>query len=646
MCCADVTTSHPITYPRLPSAPESVSERLARLQSLCLALTAAATVRQTASVVIAEGFAALEAAAGSLYLLETKPEAPDAPAVSHFAHYGATGFASFPEEGYPRLSLEADAPLPDAARQRRPLFLESVVEASERKSASSVVSSERGKRTPAALAALPLLVEDRVVGGMELHWAQNRAFAADERAFMEIVAQICAQALERAHLYEAEQEARQIAERAEKRAALLQSVTARLSQALSAAQVAEVIVDGVAETLNAHRGVLVLLMPDGRNLETARALGYRSEVAQAWQQFALDAPIPLSEVARTGSPVWLHNLAERDARYPQLARIHTTSHAYAVLPLLAQERVLGAISFGFDHARAFDESERAFIETITQQCAQALERARLHDATAQTLAEIEALNVRLRRSMAETHHRVKNNLQVISALVELQAEPGTPFVSVDALRRIGSHAHALASLHDLLTDQAKSGAEINVISARALLGKMIPLLQAATGERPFETHIEDARLPVRIGSSLCLLVNELVSNAIKHGGKRIRLSLTTQPLAPEPGNSAPASEAPLETGAVSEMVVSEIEAAEALREAFEGSDRRGPEAPSSPRLVRLEIADDGPGFPAGFDVRTAANTGLDLVANISRLDLNGQVTFANGAEGGALVAITFPLPAS
>ena len=82
MCCADVITSPLDTYPSMPTAPESVSERLARLQSLCLALTAATTVRQTASVVIAEGFAALGAAAGSLYLLETKQDAPDA---GHFA---------------------------------------------------------------------------------------------------------------------------------------------------------------------------------------------------------------------------------------------------------------------------------------------------------------------------------------------------------------------------------------------------------------------------------------------------------------------------------------------------------------------------------------------------------------------------------
>ena len=92
----------------------------------------------------------------------------------------------------------------------------------------------------------------------------------------------------------------------------------------------------------------------------------------------------------------------------------------------------------------------------------------------QAQSEIENLNRRLRRSVQETHHRVKNNLQVISALVELQTD-GASLVPAAALARIGHHTRALATIHDLLTHEAKSSIEAEYISVRAALDKLVPL---------------------------------------------------------------------------------------------------------------------------------------------------------------------------
>lgn len=500
-------------------------------------------------------------------------------------------------------------------------------------------------------------------------------FDADAWAFEQTALQICAQVRERARLYEAEQRARCAAEEAQERAGLLQSVTARLSRSLSSEEVGAVIVDSGAEALGAHRGVLALLTPDGDTLQVARALGYEARLAQAWQQFSINAPIPLADAARDGQAIWIRSLAERDTRYPQLARIQTSSHAYAVVPLAAQSRTLGAISFGFDHARDFDETDRAFIISLAQHCALALDRARLHDTATRTLAHIETLNARLRRSMAETHHRVKNNLQVISALVDLQTDATVSMVPSDALRRIGTHARALASLHDLLTDQARDTALTTSVSARALIGKMIPLLQIATHEHTLLVHIDDLRLPVRVGASLCLLINELVSNSVKHGGHVVRLSLTEQNMPEQTEDGVPAlAETPDYYAEINALLrATRAEPGEAQQSATAGHAVSfvGPAAPRSiaaedltvettlnkdalfrdrslmsapPRVICLQIEDDGPGFTPGFDVRKVANTGLDLVVNISRLDMDGSVVFANHQGGGAQVRITFTLP--
>ena len=206
------------------------------------------------------------------------------------------------------------------------------------------------------------------------------------------------------------------------------------------------------------------------------------------------------------------------------------------------------------------------------------------------LQEIEALNVRLRRSVQETHHRVKNNLQVISALAELQMEAGDDMVPAAALRRIGQHTRSLAALHDLLTQEARVNVEADSISTKDALNKLIPLLQTTAGERDIRYQANDFRLPVREGASLALLVSELVSNAVKHGKNDIEVTLETL------GSTA-----------------------------------------------RLEVCDDGPGFPPDFDWRKAANTGLGLIDSTGRHDLHGTISYENRAEGGARVVVSFPI---
>jgi PAS domain S-box-containing protein len=207
------------------------------------------------------------------------------------------------------------------------------------------------------------------------------------------------------------------------------------------------------------------------------------------------------------------------------------------------------------------------------------------------LLEIETLNARLRRSVQETHHRVKNNLQVISALAELQMETGDTMVPAAALQRIGQHTRSLAALHDLLTQEAKGNVEADSISTCAALDKLIPLLQSMAGDRCIRYQAEDFRLPVREGASLALLVSELISNAVKHGRADIELTLTV-----------------------------------------------------NGGMARLEVCDDGPGFPPDFDWHKAANTGLGLIDSTGRHDLQGSISYENRPAGGARVVVTFPLP--
>ena len=59
-------------------------------------------------------------------------------------------------------------------------------------------------------------------------------------------------------------------------------------------------------------------------------------------------------------------------------------------------------------------------------------------------------------------------------------------------------------------------------------------------------------------------------------------------------------------------------------------------------ICRLEIYNEGHGFPPGFDPAVSANTGLELVMNAARWDLRGEISFDNPPAGGARVTVIFP----
>jgi len=204
--------------------------------------------------------------------------------------------------------------------------------------------------------------------------------------------------------------------------------------------------------------------------------------------------------------------------------------------------------------------------------------------------EIEELNAQLRRSMTETHHRVKNNLQIIAAMIDMQVLAGEQTLPTAEFVRLGQQVRTLAVVHDLLTAQAKRDGEAHSISARTMLEKLLVLLQSAAGERRIRATIEEAELSARQGTGLALLTNELVSNALKHGVGEVDVTFTAH-------------------------------------------DGR----------ATLQVCDDGPGFPPDFDIASLETTGLGLVEGLSRRDLGGTARYENRPQGGAKVIITMPL---
>jgi PAS domain S-box-containing protein len=114
-------------------------------------------------------------------------------------------------EAYRQFPLSATIPAAEAVRDAQPIWLRSKADYARH---YPHLASEIQLLGSEAAASLPLVVEGRVLGGLNFTFVQPLAFDADERGFLLALADLCAQALERSRLLEAEQAARKEAEAA------------------------------------------------------------------------------------------------------------------------------------------------------------------------------------------------------------------------------------------------------------------------------------------------------------------------------------------------------------------------------------------------------------------------------------------------
>jgi len=181
-------------------------------------------------------------------------------------------------------------------------------------------------------------------------------------------------------LLAAERSARNAAERATDRLRRLQQVTVELSAATTSDEVAETVLQRGVELEGAGSGALWLLDESGEALRFAAALGAAPGTRSRFAVLPLDAELPGPAVVRTGRPIYLRSVADRDHHWPALTGVPSAMEAQAVVPLIVEGRPIGCLSFGFAEEREFGAGERDFLSALANVCAQVLDRARLHDA--------------------------------------------------------------------------------------------------------------------------------------------------------------------------------------------------------------------------------------------------------------------------
>jgi serine phosphatase RsbU (regulator of sigma subunit) len=307
----------------------------------------------------------------------------------------STGWDSATTERYREITVHRGRPLSDAVHSGVPVWLENAQQWRLRYPEMAPTGTSGGFQ---ATACLPMRVEDRDVGALVFSFLTPRAFSADERAYLQAVTALCAQALDRARLLVAERSARTDAERQLDRMTFLARAGRLMESPLSVEQrlrrLADLAVPGIADWCAVH------LVRDDRVEEVAVAHSDPEKVAfvarmQERYPPDPDAPGGAIQVSRTGEPSFFpvvsdELLAAGAVDDEHLALVRSIGiRSVLIVPLLVRGRSLGALTLV--HAESglhFDAVDLAFARQFATTAALALDNARLYEqqrAIAQTL---------------------------------------------------------------------------------------------------------------------------------------------------------------------------------------------------------------------------------------------------------------------
>ncbi|MBN3878793.1 AAA family ATPase [Nostoc sp. JL23] len=182
---------------------EQALERIARLQSITAALSESLTPAQVSEVIVEQSMAALKASSALVALLnENKTELEIVRAV---------GYNQDLLDAWRYFPIDSPSPLAEAVRTGQPAWAES---RQNRIARYPHLAEAYAQYDIDAWISIPLMVEGSAVGGITLGFIQLQELSGEDQAFILAVAQQCAQAIARAHLYEAERKARSAAESA------------------------------------------------------------------------------------------------------------------------------------------------------------------------------------------------------------------------------------------------------------------------------------------------------------------------------------------------------------------------------------------------------------------------------------------------
>ncbi len=234
------------------------------------------------------------------------------------------------------------------------------------------------------------------------------------------------------------------------------------------------------------------------------------------------------ELLRKAGPVMIEEVLEQDNNTTMMdytARLFPDALPEIIIPLTLGDESLGIAFITTDSTTTVppDAEDLSFITSIADYTTNAIARAFAYEHLKQDVQKKETL-------LQEVHHRVKNNLQIISSLFSLQ-RGSVKNVAVEAiLRTAQKRIQAISRVHEMLY----KGNSFSSINLREYLSGLVQGFYETAGEAgniTFSLDIPPIEMDIDIALPFCLAVNELISNAVKHAfdesGGTISVEITT-----------------------------------------------------------------------------------------------------------------------
>lgn len=356
-----------------------------------------------------------------------------------------------------------------------------------------------------SLLSVPIILytQEELVGVINLRTRDVRTYSADEIKFLETVAGEMAISLENARLYqETDERLRQkVVE-----LTTLQRVSAMVASTLELDKTLGLIAEQAARLGQADMAAIVEWSSPDHEPGVVAHWGLAQETAGHLQRWLRHGEV-YARIAAADRAVTLH---ADDATEPGRQAAETGLHLLLCIPLRGKEGLLGTIGLRTGRPEGFAPEQIDLLTVFADQAAMAIENARLYEELRRSLEIKSTL-------LQEMHHRVRNNLQAVASLLNMQMRREPSLQVARSLEESASRIQSIAVVHDLLCQE-----NLGVTTVQAVARQVLEVARSHLARPGLELRcqiVDESPLPIgsKEATLLALLVNELFSNAIAHG---------------------------------------------------------------------------------------------------------------------------------